>query len=148
MMKPTTRGRPKVATNDISVPSLTVKFLCIKEDKYKIPIAYFKVADEKFKSKMKALLALTSDPDLRLPFWKTDKDEYLIKVKVKHMIYPGSQLKVLETYPINFEFTPYDFESEGKQLKGYYSKVLSLGIKTKEIVEPEPEPETDNELEV
>jgi hypothetical protein len=143
----TTRGRPAktVNTSEIAVSNLSVKFLCIKEDKYKNAIGYFKIVDDKIKSKMKVMLALTSDPTLIMPIWKSDKDEFLIKVKVKQMIYPGSQLKPLETYSLNFEFIQYDFESDGKNIKGYYSKLVGLGVKAKEVVE---EVETDTDLEV
>ena len=82
---------------------------------------------------MKVLLSLSADPDLILPIWKTDTNDYLIKVKTKHMIYPSAHLKPMEIYDVNFEFTSFDFQNkEYKQLRGYYSKVISLGCRGKE----------------
>ena len=137
-MKPTSRGRPaKVNNNDFIVYDLSVKFLSVKADKYDNSIAYFKIVDDKFKSKLKVLLALSGDPTLILPLWKTDKEDYILKVKSKHVHLPPKHLKTSEVYDINFEFLPFEFENkEGKTLKGYYAKVVSLGSKS---VEPPPE---------
>ena len=44
------------------------------------------------------------------------------------MYHPAHQLKPMETYTVNFEFTSFDFEAEGgKNSHGYYSKPISLG---------------------
>ena len=136
-MKPTTRGRPsKVNNNDIVLHDLIAKFLSIKEDKYKNTIAYFKIQDDKFKSKLKPLLSLSSDPTIVLPIWKTDKDDYLLKVKTKNIIQPSHQLKAMDIYVLNLEFTSFDFEnSDGKNIHGYYSKLISYVSKSAEPTE-------------
>jgi hypothetical protein len=133
-MKPTTRGRPsKVNNNDITVLDLGVKFLSVKKDNYNNEIAYFKVQDDKFKSKLKPLLSLTDDKELHLPIWKTDKDDYLIKIKTKHMMVPHTTLNNLGHYSVNLEFTNYEFMTkENKMLKGFYSKLVSVIGATKD----------------
>ena len=58
-----------------------------------------------------------------MPWWKTDKAEYILKVKDKFVNVKSDLLRG-NLYSINVDFEFYSFENEeDKTIKGYYSKV-------------------------
>ena len=76
------RGRPKKPTNTFDVNGLLAEYLSTKTDKYDNEISYFKLIDKNFKNKMSAILSHQSD-ECKIPFWKTEDHEYILKVKKK-----------------------------------------------------------------
>jgi hypothetical protein len=125
-MKTSTKGRPVKNTNaTIKVTDLTVEFLSAKANDYEQTICYFKLIDPLFKTKAKPLLVLT-DPDLKIPLWKTeDKGEYLLKVNEK-WIGSSSDLVPKQIYNINCKFEYYSMDKDHKTLKGYYCKISKI----------------------
>ena len=117
------RGRPKKNTNTFDVNGLLAEYLSTKTDKYDNEISYFKLIDKNLKNKMSAILSQQSD-ECKVPFWKTQDHEYILKVKKKHT--PKTTLDVGDIVPINCIFKHYCMETDGdKLLQGYYVKITS-----------------------
>ena len=76
------RGRPKKQTNTFDVNGLTTEYLSTKTDKYDNEVSYFKLIDKNLKGKMSAILSQQCD-ECKVPFWKTEDHEYILKVKKK-----------------------------------------------------------------
>ena len=77
------RGRPRKSTNTFDVNGLLVEYLSTKIDKYDNEISYFKLIDKNYKNKMSAILKEVCD-EIKMPFWKTEDHEYILKVKKTH----------------------------------------------------------------
>ena len=78
------RGRPKANDQKVDVNNILCEFLAIKENDYNAVICYFKIIDKDLKKKLKPILSLENDK-LRMPYWKTDKLELILKVKDKFL---------------------------------------------------------------
>ena len=63
----------------ISIKDLEVQFISNKENNFKTMMYYFKIVDFEAKKKLRLFNKLSET--LRKPIWKTDDDEYLLKVK-------------------------------------------------------------------
>ena len=96
------RGRPAKNTNTIRVDDLDVEFLSKKENDYGVDICYFKVVDANTKTKLKQVKAVEED-EIRMPYWKTEKHELLLKVKDK-FINCDQELQRGNLYSINVDF--------------------------------------------
>ena len=72
-------GRPVKSVSDIKISDLVVEYLSTKPDDYNNEISYFKIMSPKLK--MKPFLSLNAD--LKVPVWKTDKGDYILKIKDK-----------------------------------------------------------------
>ena len=117
------RGRPKKSTNTFDVNGLLVEYLSTKIDKYDNEISYFKLIDKNYKNKMSAILKEVCD-EIKMPFWKTEDHEYILKVKKKYT--PKNILDVNEIVTVNLTFKYYCMETnEDKLLQGYYAKINS-----------------------
>ena len=79
------RGRPKKEKNTFDVNDLLCEYLTTKVDKYDNEISYYKIIDDTFKIKMKNILKEQCE-ECRMPFWKTDDGEYILKIKTKNII--------------------------------------------------------------
>ncbi len=119
------RGRPMKNNNKVEVNSLIVEFLSKKKNDYGAQICYMKLIDKEGKKKMKPITVL-DDGELRMPFWVTDKNEMILKVKDKFI---GS-IETLEQgrlYSIDAEFESYCIEKENETpIKGYYLKIPQM----------------------
>ena len=119
------RGRPAKNENKVSINDLVVELLGTKENDYNADTCYFKVVDVECKTKMKSIMSLQDD-DIRMPFWRTDKNDIVLKVKDK-FVNVASDLVKGSDYIIDITFESYCIEEEGKEpIKGYYSKVSSV----------------------
>ena len=119
------RGRPVKDVNKVNINDLVVDFLATKENDYNANICYFKVVDVECKTKMKSIIGLQDD-DIRMPFWRNDKQEVILKVKDK-FVNVASDLVKGSDYIIDITFESYCIEEEGKgPIKGYYSKLSSV----------------------
>ena len=105
----------------IKIESFDVEFISRKMNDYKQMMFYFKLVDKDLKKKLKPLRKLT---DCLLPFWETDKGEYLMKVKEQHVSHP--QPNKNELYHARLEFKLFDFTVNGGN-KGYFVKISNLG---------------------
>ena len=119
------RGRPKKQTNTLDVNGLMTEFLSSKKDNYDNEISYYKIIDKSCKNKMSGILSQVSDEGLvKMPFWKTEDGEYILKVKNKYC--PKTALDVNDIVTINLVFKYYCMSKEDDSLlQGYYAKIIS-----------------------
>ena len=117
------RGRPKKSTNTFDVNGLTTEYLSTKTDKYDNEVSYYKIIDKNYKNKMSAILSQQCD-ECKMPFWKTEDGEYILKVKKRHT--PKTTLDVNDIVTVNLMFKHYCMETnDDKLLQGYYVKINS-----------------------
>ena len=117
------RGRPKKSTNTFDVNGLLTEYLSTKIDKYDNEISYFKLIDKNLKNKMSAILSQQSD-ECKVPFWKTEDHEYILKVKKRHT--PKNIFDVNDIVTVNMTFKHYCMETnDDKLLQGFYCKINS-----------------------
>ena len=117
------RGRPKKQTNVFDVPGLLCEYLTTKVDKYDNEISFYKVIDDSFKVKMKSILKEMCE-ECRMPFWKTEDHEYILKVKTRNII-PDKDLKNNDITTLNMTFKYYCMNTDDKLLQGYFIKITS-----------------------
>ena len=123
--KTETRGRPMKNNADIIVNDLLVEYLSTKPDDFNNEVSYFKIMSPKLK--MKPLLSLNAD--LKVPVWKSDKGDCILKIKDK-FIKTLTELVLKETYLIDLDLVYYDMTGKA-DIKGYYgaiSKITSTTI--------------------
>ncbi len=117
------RGRPSKTTSKIRINDLDVEFISMKENNYNANICYFKITDPDCKNKMKAITCLADD-DIRMPFWSTDNDDVMLKVKDK-FVKQVLEMVTNQTYNINILFESYCIENDDSPpIKGYFAKIL------------------------
>ena len=117
------RGRPKKSTNTFDINGLTTEYLSTKTDKYDNEVSYYKIIDKNYKNKMSAILKEVCD-ECKMPFWKTEDHEYILKVKTKYT--PKTKLDVNDIVTVNLMFKYYAMQTnDDKLLQGYYAKILS-----------------------
>ena len=116
------RGRPSKDNSSVQIKHIIVEYLATTYNGFKPNICYFKVVD-KYKNKMKPITCL-SDDELRMPYWKSDKQELLLKVKEKCLVSVDEPVRG-SLYLMDAEFESYCFEkvTDGTVLKGYTVKV-------------------------
>ena len=117
------RGRPKKSTNTFDVNDLLCEYLTTKFDKYNNEISYYKIRDDSVKVKMKSILKEMCE-ECRMPFWKTEDHEYILKVKTRNII-PDKDLKNNDIVSLNLSFKYYCMEKDDGLLQGYFAKILS-----------------------
>ena len=69
--------------DNLIIKDLKVKFISSKVDNYDNVISYFKIVDKDVKKKLK-LINKMSDK-IYNPFWNTDENETMLKIKTKHI---------------------------------------------------------------
>ena len=75
---------------------------------------------------MKPIRSLEED-DVRMPYWKTDKKDIILKVKDKFVNYKDDlESGCLYSANLDFEFYSIEDLENDKSLKGYYLKVQGL----------------------
>ena len=117
------RGRPRKQTNTFDVNGLVTEYLSTKTDNYDNEISYFKIIDKNYKNKMSAILSQQSD-ECKVPFWKTEDHEYILKVKKRHT--PKNILDVNDIVTVNMTFKHYCMETnDDKLIQGFYCKINS-----------------------
>ena len=108
-------------SSNISIKELRVQYISKKVDKYENMISYFKIIDSAVNKKLKIVNKLSDT--LYKPFWKTDKNEIMLKVKTKHV--DKNDLVKDMVYDCNVELVAY-FEEKSVELKGYYAKMRCI----------------------
>ena len=117
------RGRPRKTTNTFDVNDLLCEYLTTKFDKYNNEISYYKIRDDSVKVKMKSILKEMCE-ECRMPFWKTEDHEYILKVKTRNII-PDKDLKNNDITTLNMTFKYYCMQKDDKLLQGYFIKITS-----------------------
>ena len=118
------RGRPKKSTNSFDVNGLITEFITTKTDKYDNEISYYKVIDKNYKNKMSGILKEVCE-ECRMPFWKTEDHEYILKVKTRNTHTPKKKLENNDIVTLNLMFKYYCMEKDDGLIQGYYAKILS-----------------------
>ena len=113
-------GRPTKTVSDIKISDLVVEYLSTKSNEYNNEISYFKIISPKLK--MKPFLNLNAD--LKVPVWKTDKGDYILKIKEK-FIKTMTELVLKNTYIIDLDLVYYDMNPKA-DIKGYYGAVSKI----------------------
>ena len=106
----------------IEIKNIQVTFISSKTDDYNNDVSYFKVSDSKAKKKLTPILSHQCD-ECRLPLWKTENGEYMIKVKQKYapkLLVPETELTVMLT------FKYYCMDKDDKLLQGYYCMMKAM----------------------
>ena len=125
MFEKTKRGRPAKDISKVYVNDLLVEFLSAKDNDWGDRICYFKIVDAACKAKTKSISCLLED-GIRMPYWKTDKNEIILKVKEK-FVNKTNELHKGNEYNADAVFENYCIENEGKEpIKGYYLKLPRL----------------------
>ena len=99
-------------------------FLIKKENDYNADICYFKVVDANTQTKLKLIQSVEED-EIRMPYWKTEKHELILKVKDKFINY-DQELQRGNLYSINVDLESYSIDTIEKPVKGYYCKVQGV----------------------
>ena len=117
------RGRPKKPTNTFEINGLITEYLSTKTDNYDNEVSYYKIIDKNYKNTMFGILSQVSD-ECKVPFWKSEEGEYLLKVKKKYT--PKTTPDVGDIVTVNLMFKHYCMEiNNDKLLQGYYVKINS-----------------------
>ena len=117
------RGRPKKQTNTFDVNDILTEYLTTKKDKFDNEISYYKIIDKSYKQKMSSILKEQCE-ECRMPYWRTDDQEIILKVKTKNII-PDKDLKNNDIVSLNLSFKYYCMEKDDGLLQGYFAKILS-----------------------
>ena len=111
----------EIEMKTITIKDLEVQFVSKKENNYKTMMYYFKIVDYQARKKLKLFNTLSDK--LIKPIWKTDEDEYLLKVKEAHIEKVAIEKK--ERFNVEVVLVGYhDFKE--KSIKGYYAKVINM----------------------
>lgn len=117
------RGRPRKSVNTFDVNGLITEYISSKTDNYDNEVSYYKIIDKNYKNKMSGTLSQVCD-ECKMPFWKTEDGEYILKVKKKYT--PKTMLDVNDIVTVNLTFKYYCMETnDDKLLQGYYVKINS-----------------------
>ena len=98
----------------IVVTNCKVEFLTTKTDNYDNDITYFKLVDKSIETKYVSVMK----PDLKLPWFKTDKQTNILKVKPKYV--NKNDLTKDITYLVDITFKYYKYND----MEGYYVSQL------------------------
>ena len=94
----------------IGIKSVRVEYISTKTDKYDNEIIYFKLRDKNVDLKFVSLIK----PSYILPWFKSDKGHYILKVKTKYC--KMKELKKEETALVDVIFKYYKMND----IQGYY----------------------------
>ena len=103
--------------NTIEIKDINVTYISTKTDKFDNTVRYFKISGFDNKKLLSPILSETCD-ECRLPLWKAEDGEYLIKVKQRYaptLLLPNTPLTVSLT------FKYYCMDKAGTLLQGYYT---------------------------
>ena len=98
----------------IVIKNVRVEYITTKTDNYDNEICYFKLKDKNIESKFASIIK----PDFRLPWFKSDKGYYLLKVKTKYN--KLEQMHKEETVLVDAVFKYYKYND----MEGYYVSQL------------------------
>jgi len=100
----------------ILIKNCKVEFVTTKTDNYNNDITYFKLLDKNIDQKYAAVIKT----DSKLPWFKTDKQAYILKVKPKYI--NKNELVKDNTYLSDITFKNYTYND----IEGYYVSHLDI----------------------
>ena len=106
----------------IEIININVTYINTKTDRFDNTICYFKITDSKAKNKLSPIPSQMCD-ECRLPVWKAEDGQYLIKVKQRYaraVIIPDTALTVKLT------FKYYCMNKDDTALQGYYAMMAVM----------------------
>ena len=104
----------------ITISECEVEYVSKKTDKFGVLKWYFKLVDADLRKKLKPV---SKYKELKLPFWKSDKGDYLLTVGDKH-VRAGEELSRDVKYVASITFASYELVD--KDIKGYFAKIDKL----------------------
>ena len=111
-----------VCESNIEIKNINVTYISTKTDKFDNTICYFKVTDTKAKKRLSPILSQMCD-ECRLPLWKTESNEYMLKVKPKN----AQALLVTDTaLTVMLTFNYYCMEVASGLNQGYYAILTEM----------------------
>ena len=96
------------------IKNCKVDFVTTKTDNYNNDISYFKLVDKNIDQKYSTVIK----PDLKLPWFKTDKQANILKVKPKYIT--TKEFVKDNTYLVDITFKYYKYND----VEGYYVSQL------------------------
>ena len=111
-----------VCESNIEIKNINVMYISTKTDKFDNTICYFKVTDTKAKKRLSPILSQMCE-ECRLPLWKTESNEYMLKVKPKNaqaLLVTDTALNVMLT------FKYYCMEVASGLNQGYYAILTEM----------------------
>ena len=105
------------AGGNIEIKNIIITYISTKTDKFDNTICYFKVTDTKATKKLSPILSQLTN-ECHLPLWKTESNEYMIKVKQKY----APKILIVDTdLTVQLTFKYYCMSKDDKLLQGYYT---------------------------
>ena len=98
----------------VCIKNCKVEFLTTKTDNYDNDISYFKLVDKHIDQKYSAVIK----PDFKLPWFKTDNQANILKVKPKYIT--KQEFVKDNTYSVDITFKYYKYNDA----EGYYVSQL------------------------
>ena len=116
------RSKANETNNDIIyINDIDLEYVSTKTDKYDNDVSYFKIIDSMVKANLKPIRDMDFDT-FRMPYWITDNNEIILKVKNKFIT--NNKFKQGHLYNANIEFIAYGFETDdGTFMQGMYCKI-------------------------
>ena len=108
--------------DNITIKDLEVQFISNKENNFKTMMYYFKIVDFEAKKKLRLFNKLSET--LRKPIWKTDDDEYLLKVKASCIEKVAIEKK--ERFNVELVLVGYADLKDKENIKGYYARLINM----------------------
>ena len=121
---------------NILINNLEVQYITKKINNYETMISYFKIIDNDFQKKMKKAFKVSET--LRMPYWKTEDDTMMLKVKTANV----SKVDLVKQYKysIDLVLTSYNEADDKTKVKGYTSRINKI-----ELIKREAEEEIDSD---
>ena len=102
---------------NLEIKNINVTYISTKTDKYDNTICYFKVTDKNASVKLKPIIAHECE-ECKVPLWKTEDGEYMLKVKQR---YAPTLLNSDTTLTVKLTFKYYCMNKDDTLLQGYYT---------------------------
>ena len=100
----------------IEIKHVSVTYINTKTDEFDNTICYFKITDLRTKNKLSPILSETCN-ECRIPLWKAEDGEYLIKVKQR---YAPTLLLLNTTLTVSLTFKYYCMDKDGTVTRFLY----------------------------
>ena len=112
----------KMEIDNITIKDLEIQFISNKENNFKTMMYYFKIVDFEAKKKLRLFNKLSDA--LSKPIWKTDDDEYLLKVKASCIEKVAIEKK--ERFNVELVLVGYADLKDKETIKGYYARLINM----------------------
>ena len=113
--------RKQTEGDNITINDIEVEYLSTKDNEY-CKMSYFKLLD---KNKLKPIFKKECT-DIKMPYWKTDQNDYILKIKDKYVQSKLDYVINNDIINISIDFIFYDYQE--KDIKGYYAKLINVSL--------------------